>query len=141
MLAAMRSLFHFAFNVTDLDEARRFYGDLLGCREGRSTETWVDFDFFSHQISLHLGEPLKTALTGHVGDQLVPMPHFGLVLQRADWQAMADRLQTAGVPFVVPPQLRFAGQPGEQWTMFFLDPFGNPIEVKGFESLETIYAS
>ncbi|NBO95407.1 MAG: dioxygenase [Betaproteobacteria bacterium] len=141
MLAAMRSLFHFAFNVTDLDEARRFYGDLLGCREGRSTETWVDFDFFSHQISLHLGEPLKTALTGHVGDQVVPMPHFGLVLQRADWQAMADRLQAAGVPFVVPPQLRFAGQPGEQWTMFFLDPFGNPLEIKGFESLETVYAS
>ncbi len=141
MLAAMRSLFHFAFNVTDLGEARRFYGDLLGCREGRSTETWVDFDFFSHQISLHLGEPLKTAPTGHVGDQLVPMPHFGLVLQRADWQAMADRLQAAGVPFVVPPQLRFAGQPGEQWTMFFLDPFGNPLEIKGFESLETVYAS
>ena len=137
----MRSLFHFAFNVTDLNKARRFYGDVLGCREGRSTETWVDFDFFSHQISLHLGEPLKTALTGHVGDQLVPMPHFGLVLQRADWQAMADRLQTAGVPFVVPPQLRFAGQPGEQWTMFFLDPFGNPLEIKGFESLETVYAS
>ena len=141
MLAAMRSLFHFAFNVTDLDEARRFYGDLLGCREGRSTETWVDFDFFSHQISLHLGEPLKTALTGHVGDQVVPMPHFGLVLQRADWQAMADRLQAAGVPFVVPPQLRFAGQPGEQWTMFFLDPFGNPLEIKGFASLDTLYAS
>jgi len=141
MLAAMRSMFHFAFNVTDLGEARRFYGDLLGCREGRSTETWVDFDFFSHQISLHLGEPLKTSLTGHVGDQVVPMPHFGLVLQRADWQAMADRLQAAGVPFVVPPQLRFAGQPGEQWTMFFLDPFGNPLEIKGFESLETVYAS
>jgi extradiol dioxygenase family protein len=141
MLATMRSLFHFAFNVTDLDEARRFYGDLLGCREGRSTETWVDFDFFSHQISLHLGEPLKTALTGQVGDQVVPMPHFGLVLQRADWQAMADRLQATGVPLVVPPQLRFAGQPGEQWTMFFLDPFGNPLEIKGFESLETVYAS
>ncbi len=141
MLAAMRSLFHFAFNVTDLDEARRFYGELLGCRAGRSTETWVDFDFFSHQISLHLGEPLKTAPTGLVGEQRVPMPHFGLVLQRADWQAMADRLQAAGVAFVVPPQLRFAGQPGEQWTMFFLDPFGNPIEVKGFESLETVYAS
>ncbi len=137
----MRSLFHFAFNVTDLDQARRFYGDVLGCREGRSTSTWVDFDFFGHQISLHLGEPLKTAPTGHVGDQLVPMPHFGLILQRADWQAMAERLQAAGVPFVVPPQLRFAGQPGEQWTMFFLDPFGNPIEVKGFESLETVYAS
>lgn len=141
MLMRMRSLFHFAFNVTSLDEARRFYGGLLGCQEGRSTETWVDFDFFGHQISLHLGEPLKTAPTGRVGDHLVPMPHFGLILQRQDWQAMADRLQAAGVPFVVEPQLRFAGQPGEQWTMFFLDPFGNPIEVKGFASLETVYAS
>ena len=141
MLQGMRSLFHFAFNVTDLSEASRFYGDVLGCHEGRSTETWVDFDFFGHQISLHLGEPLKTAPTGRVGEHLVPMPHFGLILQRADWQAMADRLTAAGVAFVIQPHLRFAGQAGEQWTMFFLDPFGNPIEVKGFESLETVYAS
>lgn len=141
MLQSMRSLFHFAFNVTDLNEARRFYGDVLGCREGRSTDTWVDFDFFGHQISLHLGEPLQTAPTGHVGEHLVPMPHFGLILQRADWQAMADRLTAARIEFVIQPHLRFAGQPGEQWTMFFLDPFGNPIEVKGFESLETVYAS
>lgn len=137
----MRSLFHLAFNVTDLNEARRFYGDVLGCREGRSTETWVDFDFFTHQISLHLGEPFRTARTGHVGEHLVPMPHFGLILQRADWQALADRLQAQGVAFVIEPQLRFAGQPGAQWTMFFLDPFSNPIEVKGFESLETVYVS
>jgi len=141
MLQSMRSLFHFAFNVTDLNEARRFYGDVLGCREGRSTDTWVDFDFFGHQISLHLGEPLNTAPTGHVGEHLVPMPHFGLILQRADWQAMADRLTAARIEFVIQPHLRLAGQPGEQWTMFFLDPFGNPIEVKGFESLETVYAS
>ncbi len=141
MLGGMRSLFHFAFNVTDLDQARRFYGDVLGCREWRSTSTWVDFDFFGHQISLHLGEPLKTAPTGHVGDHRVPMPHFGLILQRADWQAMAERLKAAGMTFVIEPHLRFAGQSGEQWTMFFLDPFGNPIEVKGFESLETVYAS
>ena len=137
----MRSLFHFAFNVTDLDEARRFYGGVLGCQEGRSTDTWVDFDFFGHQISLHLGEPLKTAPTGRVGEHLVPMPHFGLILQRADWQILAERLQASGQSFVIAPHLRFAGQPGEQWTMFFLDPFGNPIEVKGFESLETVYAS
>jgi uncharacterized protein len=137
----MRSLFHFAFNVTDLNEARRFYGGVLGCKEGRSTDTWVDFDFFDHQISLHLGTPFATANTGHVGEHLVPMPHFGLILSRPDWQTMADRLTAAGVDFVLPPQLRFAGQPGEQWTMFFLDPFGNPIEVKGFESLATVYAS
>ena len=135
----MRSLFHFAFNVTDLDAARRFYGGVLGCREGRSADTWVDFDFFGHQISLHLGEPFKTAATGHVGEHLVPMPHFGLILTLPDWRAMAERLQAAGTEFVLPPHLRFAGQPGEQWTMFFRDPFGNPIEVKGFDSLERVY--
>ena len=136
-----RSLFHFSLNVTDLDAARRFYGGVLGCTEGRSTDTWVDFDFFSHQLSLHLGEPLKTARTGRVGDTLVPMPHFGLVLMHPDWQALADRLTQAGMDFVLPPQLRFEGQPGEQWTMFFCDPFGNPIEVKGFSTLEQLYAS
>ncbi len=141
MLAGMKSLFHFAFNVTDLNEARRFYGGVLGCQEGRSTDTWVDFDFFGHQISMHLGTPFPTAPTGRVGEHLVPMPHFGLILQRADWQALADRLKAAGAAFVIAPHLRFAGQPGEQWTMFFLDPFGNPIEVKGFESLATVYAS
>lgn len=137
----MRSLFHFAFNVTDLDEARRFYGGLLGCTEGRSTDTWVDFDFFGHQLSLHLGQPLATADTGHVGDHRVPMPHFGLILTLDDWRAMADRLTAAGVRFVIPPQVRFQGQAGEQWTMFFRDPFGNPIEIKGFRSLDTVYAS
>ena len=135
------SLFHLAFHVTDLDEARRFYGGVLGCREGRSTDTWVDFDFFGHQISLHLGEPFKTTRTGKVGDHLVPMPHFGLVLLLPAWRALAERLQTRGLDFVLPPQVRFAGQPGEQWTMFFCDPFGNPIEVKGFASTEAIYAS
>jgi extradiol dioxygenase family protein len=136
-----RSLFHLAFHVTDLDEARRFYGGVLGCTEGRSTETWVDFDFFSHQISLHLGEPFKTTPTGRVGEHLVPMPHFGLVLLLPAWQALASRLETAGMDFVLKPQLRFEGQPGEQWTMFFRDPFGNPIEVKGYASLDAIFAS
>ncbi len=140
-MSTPRSLFHFAFNVTDLDAARRFYGGVLGCTEGRSTDTWVDFDFFGHQISLHLGQPFPTANTGHVGDKLVPMPHFGLILEQPAWQAMADRLTAAGTDFVLAPQLRFAGQPGEQWTMFFRDPFGNPIEVKGFASLDTVYAT
>ena len=140
-MSTPRSLFHFAFNVTDLDAARRFYGGVLGCTEGRSTDTWVDFDFFGHQISLHLGQPFPTANTGHVGDQLVPMPHFGLILEQPAWQAMADRLSAAGTDFVLAPQLRFAGQPGEQWTMFFRDPFGNPIEVKGFASLDSVYAT
>ena len=135
----MRSLFHFAFNVTDLDMARRFYGGVLGCKEGRSTTTWVDFDFFGHQISLHLGEPFRTTDTGRVGEHMVPMPHLGLVLELPDWQALAQRLRAAGTRFVLEPQVRFEGQPGEQWTMFFRDPAGNPIEVKGFRSFETVY--
>jgi len=135
------SIFHFAFNVTDLDQARDFYAGILGCKEGRSTDTWVDFDFFGHQISLHLGKPFETAATGHVGDKLVPMPHFGIILEQAAWQKMADSLTAAGTEFVLEPQLRFEGLPGEQWTMFFLDPFGNPIEVKGFRSLASVYAS
>lgn len=135
----MTSLFHLAFHVRDLAIARQFYRDVLGCTEGRSTETWVDFDLCGHQLSLHVGEPFATTLTGHVGDHLVPMPHFGLVLALADWQAMAERLRAAGVDFVLPPQLRFAGKPGEQWTMFFCDPFGNPIEIKGFRALDTVF--
>ena len=137
----MQSLFHFSFNVTDLNIARQFYGDVLGCAEGRSTDTWVDFDFFSHQISLHLGEPFKTERTGRVGDTLVPMPHFGLVLALPEWQTMAERLKAANTAFVMEPQVRFEGQSGEQWTMFFCDPFGNPLEIKGFRSLETLYAA
>ena len=137
----MPSIFHLAFNVRDLDQARRFYGQVLGCAEGRSTATWVDFDFFGHQISLHLGEPFATANTGHVGDVLVPMPHLGIVLELPAWRALADRLEAAGTDFVLKPQVRFETAPGEQWTMFFRDPFGNPIEVKGFKTVEAIYAA
>lgn len=136
----MKSLFHLAYHVTDLDEARKFYGDILGCAEGRSTETWVDFDFFGHQISLHLGKPFETTNTGHVGDHLVPMPHMGVILPLADWLVLADRLQAAALTFEIPPVIRFAGQPGEQRTMFFRDPSGNPIEVKGFADFETVFA-
>ena len=137
----MRSLFHLAYHVRNLDDARRFYGGVLGCREGRSTDTWVDFDFFGHQISLHLGEPFATTNTGKVGGHLVPMPHLGLVLELPEWQALAARLEAANVAFLMEPQMRFEGQPGEQWTMFFRDPSGNPIEVKGFRSLDTVYAT
>ena len=112
----MKSLFHLAYHVTDLDEARKFYGGTLGCTEGRSTDTWVDFDFFGHQISLHLGKPFETTNTGHVGDNLVPMPHM------------------------IPPVVRFKGEPGEQRTMFFRDPSGNPIEVKGFADFDAVFA-
>ncbi|MGV3681088.1 MAG: VOC family protein [Acidovorax sp.] len=137
----MHSLFHLAFNVTDLDAARRFYGGVLGCREGRSTDTWVDFDFFGHQISLHLGTPFTSAATGHVGEHLVPMPHFGAILELPAWKAVAERLKAAGTQFVLAPHVRFEGEPGEQWTMFFYDPSGNPIEMKGFKSMEQVYAA
>jgi extradiol dioxygenase family protein len=136
----MTSVFHLAINITDLNTARQFYGGVLGCEEGRSTATWVDFSFFGHQLSLHLGEPLKTAPTGRVGDHMVPMPHFGVVLALSDWQSLADRLTAAATAFVIPPTVRFAGEPGEQHAMFFLDPFGNPLEIKGFRDLDMVYA-
>ena len=138
--ATMQSLFHLAFHVHDLDAARHFYRDTLGCAEGRSTDSWVDFDFFGHQISCHLGKPFETSNTGLVGHHKVPMPHFGLVLKLEDWKQLAERLRAANTRFVLEPQVRFEGEPGEQWTMFFYDPSGNPIEVKGFRSLEQLYA-
>lgn len=137
----MPTPFHLAYHVTDLDAARAFYGGVLGCTEGRSTESWVDFDFFGHQLSLHLGEPFATAETGRVGDHMVPMPHLGLVLPYDEWRALADRLDAAGTDWVIAPAVRFEGEPGEQWTMFFRDPAGNPIEIKGFRDMEGIFAA
>lgn len=136
----MRSLFHLAYHVTDLDAARRFYGNILGCLEGRSTDTWVDFDFFGYQISLHLGKPFETTRTGKVGDHMVMMPHLGVVLSLKDWLVLSEKLQVEGVQFDIPPVVRFAGEPGEQRTMFFRDPSGNPIEVKGFADFEGVFA-
>lgn len=134
------SIFHLAYNVTDLDQTRTFYGDLLGCVEGRSTDTWVDYNFFGHQLSLHLGTPFETRATGKVGDHMVLMPHLGVVLPMAQWQALADRLTAANIAFTIPPTLRFSGQPGEQSTMFFCDPSGNPIEIKGFADMSGVFA-
>ena len=135
------SCFHLAYHVTDLDAARRFYGDLLGCTEGRSTDTWVDFNFFGHQISLHLGQPFETTKTGKVGDHMVPMPHLGVILSMNEWRALADRLTAHGLEFELAPFIRFPGEPGEQGTMFFRDPSGNPIEIKGFADETGIFAS
>ena len=137
----MKSAFHLAYHVKDLGAARSFYGDLLGCKEGRSTETWVDFDFFGHQISLHLGEPFPVANTGKVGEHMVPMPHLGAILPLADWKTLAAKLEESGLEFVFPPLARFVDEPGEQHTMFFLDPSGNPIEIKGFADETGIFAS
>ena len=137
----MTALFHLAYHVTDLDEARAFYGGTLQCREGRSTETWVDFNMHGHQISLHLGEPFATTDTGLVGEHKVPMPHLGLVLPIEAWREMAGRLEAAGTDWVIAPGVRFEGEPGEQWTMFFRDPSGNPIEVKGFRDMDRVFAA
>ncbi|MEM8548646.1 MAG: VOC family protein [Pseudomonadota bacterium] len=133
--------FHLAFNVDDLASARHFYGQVLGCREGRSTETRVDFDFFGNQISLHLGTPFQARATGQVGQHEVLMPHLGVALPLSIWRKLGDRLKGHGVEFVIEPCLRFEGTAGEQGTMFFTDPSGNPIEIKGFNDLDELFAS
>jgi hypothetical protein len=137
----MQPCFHLAYHVTDLDEARAFYGGLLGCTEGRSTDTWVDFNFFGHQISLHLGRPFETTNTGKVGDHMVPMPHLGVVLSMESWKTLAEKLTQANLAFIIAPTIRFEGQPGEQSTMFFRDPSGNPIEIKGFADEAGVFAT
>lgn len=127
--------FHYAFLVRDLDETRRFYGGVLGCREGRSSETWVDFDFFGSQISCHRSAAVpQPESTGRVEDKLVPMPHFGAVLEWDDFGRVAGRIADAKHPFVLEPFIRYAGKPGEQRTMFLLDPSGNALEFKAFRN-------
>jgi extradiol dioxygenase family protein len=137
----MQARFHLSIHVGDLAAARNFYGAVLGCAEGRSTDTWVDFDFFGHQLSLHLGPVTPTQRTGRVGEHWVPMPHFGVLLLEPEWQALARRLQQSSVDFLITPQVRFAGQPGEQCIMFFEDPFGNAIEIKGFKTEQGVFAT
>ena len=135
------AVFHLALGVSDLAETRAFYGGTLGCPEGRSAPTWVDYDFFGHQISLHLGPVTPTADTGRVGEHMVPMPHFGAVIAPADWDALAARLDGAGIRWVLPPQVRFEGQPGEQRTMFLRDPSGNAIEIKSYPNPAGTFAA
>jgi uncharacterized protein len=133
--------FHLAFPVHDLDSARAFYGGLLGCPEGRSAEDWIDFDFFGHQIVAHL-DPAMGPRRHHnpVDGHDVPVPHFGAVLDMAAWEEMAERLKTAGADFVIEPTVRFRGQPGEQATMFFLDPSGNALEIKAMADPANLFA-
>jgi extradiol dioxygenase family protein len=134
--------FHFAFIVKDLPSTRRFYGEVLGCREGRSTDTWVDFDFFGHQISAHTtGAVMRTEKTGQVDGVAVPMPHFGAILSWDEFAALAERIRSAGHPFVIEPRTRYAGQPGEQATMFLLDPSGNALEFKSFRNPEHVFTA
>ena len=138
----MAQPFHFSFFVRDLAQTRRFYGEILGCREGRSTDVWVDFDFFGNQISAHTtGSVTPTQNKGEVDGIAVPMPHFGAILAWDEFQALAARVRGANISFVIEPRTRFAGQPGEQATMFFLDPSGNALEFKSFKNPDDVFAT
>ena len=133
--------FHLAFPVRDLAEARAFYGGLLGCPEGRSSDQWVDFDFYGHQIVTHLSpDEVGHKATNPVDGHDVPVRHFGAILQPAAWEALAQRLQAAGTAFIIEPNVRFKGEPGEQSTMFFLDPSGNALEFKAFADDAMVFA-
>jgi uncharacterized protein len=140
-LNAARPPFHLAFPVDDLEQARAFYATLLGCPEGRSAPSWVDFDLFGHQITAHLVPRRHApAETGAVDGDAVPVRHFGIILPWPDWEALAARLQHAGVRFRIAPRIRFAHQTGEQATMFFDDPSGNTLEFKAFLRPEDVFA-
>jgi extradiol dioxygenase family protein len=133
-------LFHYAFAIADIGRAREFYLGRLGCSEGRSTGHWIDFELFGHQLSAHLGKPAGAACEGQVDGHAVPIPHFGAILSPDRFWAFAERLRAAGIDFVMEPALRFAGKPGEQATMFFLDPDGNALEFKAFTRPEEVFA-
>lgn len=133
--------FHLAFPVDDLEKAREFYGGLLGCAEGRSSESWIDFDFYGHQVVAHLapgevGKPAANQVDGHD----VPVRHFGVILEWGQWHQLADRLKARGIRFIIEPGIRFQGQVGEQATMFFLDPAGNALEFKSFRDMSQVFA-
>jgi extradiol dioxygenase family protein len=135
-----RPRFHLAFPVRDLEEARRFYGGLLGCPEGRSSPQWVDFDFHGHQIVAHLCKERADVAMSEVDGESVPVRHFGLILSIPQWQSVTSKLRAACVEFIIEPQIRFVGQPGEQATCFFLDPSGNALELKAFADEAMIFA-
>ena len=135
-----RPRFHFAFPVDDLDAARRFYGDVLGCPEGRSDSHWVDFDLYGHQIVAHLVAARSERSSNPVDGDDVPVPHFGLLLRPDEWHELAERLTAADTQFVIRPHTRFAGERGEQSTMFVLDPAGNALEFKAFADESMIFA-
>ncbi len=141
----MLTPFHLAIPVRDLDEARRFYGGVLGCPEGRSDEAWVDFDLFGHQVVCHLDPSLGKdgrvrAHVNPVDGHGVPVPHFGVVLTMEQWESLVQRLRSQGVRFAIEPYIRFKGLVGEQATMFFYDPSGNALEFKAFKDLSQLFA-
>jgi len=137
-----RPRFHLAFPVDDLEAARRFYGELLRCPEGRSSNNWIDFNMFGHQVVAHLApEECAPAQTGQVDGKHVPVRHFGLILDWEDWEALAERFRAAGTPFVIEPYVRFEGQAGEQGTFFVRDPAGNTLEFKSFRDESQVFAT
>ena len=137
--------FHLAFPVHDLDKARSFYGDVIGCRQGRSSDRWTDYDFFGHQLVAHLVDDVavqkQPADSNAVDGHDVPVPHFGEVLPWEQWHALADRLRASGIEFVIEPYIRFKDEPGEQATMFLLDPSGNALEFKAFRDPGQLFAN
>ena len=136
-----RPPFHLAFPVHDLAEARAFWGGVMGCAEGRSSAAWIDFDFYGHQIVAHCtGQRVDDAGRNPVDGHGVPVPHFGLVLPMVDWRVLAERLRSASVKFEIEPYVRFAGQVGEQATLFLLDPCGNALEFKAFKDISQLFA-
>lgn len=136
----MNNLFHLAFPVDDLDAAREFYGGLLRCEEGRSSEHWIDFDLYGHQIVAHLAPDSGLRASNEVDADSVPVPHFGIILPMDEWRELAERLAASGVKFIIEPKIRFAGEVGEQATMFFLDPSENALEFKSFADFSQVFA-
>lgn len=135
------SIFHLAYTVRDLESSRKFYGDLLGCQEGRSTESWVDFDFFGNQLSLHIGQTIKELESDSKVDNVeVPLPHFGCVLDWDLFHNLADKLKLAGIVFIIEPTIRFEGMPGEQATMFLEDYSQNALEFKSFRNPNEVFS-
>ncbi len=134
--------FHLAFPVTDLEETFNFYTNILGCSTGRTSDHWIDFNMYGHQVVAHLSpEEAKRSTTNNVDGDQVPVRHFGVVLEMSDWEAMAKRLKEAGISFIIEPHIRFKGLPGEQATMFFLDPSGNALEFKAFKDMNQLFAT
>lgn len=133
--------FHLAFPVDDLERTRAFYTKILGCTEGRSSDRWIDFDMYGHQVVAHLVDELDQVATNAVDGDDVPSSHFGVILEMEQWNQLADNLVKLGIEFIIEPHIRFKGEPGEQATMFFLDPCGNAIEFKAFKSDDMIFAT
>jgi uncharacterized protein len=136
----MQNLFHLAVPVHNLEEARKFYGGILGCEEGRSAETWIDFNLFGHQFVTHLAGGAGVVHHNEVDSDHVPVPHFGIILPMKEWEELAEKLKSNDIKFVIEPHIRFKGEVGEQATMFFLDPSGNALEFKSFADFSQVFA-